>query len=78
MHLLNWLMKNSEALGLVFNMIGVIILFRYGIPAKELSHNFMLESFDRKKANFAKAMSKSGLGFLGIGFLIQFLNAVTK
>jgi hypothetical protein len=74
---------NYSQIGLILDITGVLILFQYGLPSKYRpdSENIVLgesdeERFKREKANYKiKFMSRTGLVFLIVGFLFQFIGS---
>jgi hypothetical protein len=69
-----------NTIGLLFDLIGVLILFKYGLPSdvdKNGHIGLILEQEDEdeknkwKKYNFR---SKIGLGFISIGFIFQIIS----
>tara|TARA_R110000751_G_scaffold104423_10_gene199937 strand:+ start:15648 stop:15869 length:222 start_codon:yes stop_codon:yes gene_type:complete len=64
-------------IGLVFDVIGVILLFMYGVPSKEMYDSFLqdhtLSDEREKQINFR---SKLGLILLILGFLFQILGTI--
>ncbi len=73
---------NIAQIGLILDMFGVLLLFRYGLPSKykEDSEGIVLGETDiekriREKNNFKiKAFAYLGLSLIFLGFLFQFLS----
>lgn len=72
----------SNAIGLICDIIGVVMLFKYGLPAEvnQHGHSFLIgeqddeeEKIKWKKYNF---LSKIALGFLLLGFVLQFIAVI--
>ena len=71
---------NVNTFGLIFDMLGTILLFKFGLP-KEISRSghsrLILEQEDpeeKKKAENYDKFGKAGIFFLFIGFLFQALS----
>ncbi len=74
-----------NCIGLVFDIVGVVILFYYGPPALDITKDghkilpFNSNNPEEIAANRAVAsrhslLSKMGLGLLGLGFVLQFVS----
>ncbi len=61
--------------GLIFDFIGVLFLFRYGLPSAwdDGDHFTDYRKPDEKKNNRIKLLSYTGLTLIGIGFILQFI-----
>ena len=75
-------MTNSiiNTIGLVLDLIGVLILFKFGLPSqvdKNGSIGFIMEEEDlseKKKWHKYNCWSKIGLGFISVGFILQIIS----
>jgi hypothetical protein len=71
-----------NSIGLIFDMIGVLLLFKYGLPSKVLEGGYggyITEQPDKdEEAKYKKykTCSNVGLSFIVLGFLIQFTVSV--
>lgn len=69
--------------GLILDVIGVILVYRYGLPSRyprEAAPNYMSwgtsdEGDDQTRWEYTVG-SKSGIGFLVLGFMLQFWGAL--
>ncbi len=66
-------------IGLFIDIVGVVLLFMYGLPSKYAKNNRMVWAGDisdsQKRLNKrVKIGSYSGLFFLFIGFVLQFIS----
>jgi hypothetical protein len=62
-----------NAVGLLLGIIGVILLFKYGMPpVLFLNHVKVKESYPDNKEKTYNILSKIGLGFIITGFGCQF------
>lgn len=66
-----------NTIGLIFDLIGILILFKYGLPSDVDKNGFIpliLEQEDegeKKKWKIYNFWSKIGLGFIFVGFIFQ-------
>jgi hypothetical protein len=69
-----------NSLGLVLDIVGVVMIWRYGLPEplsrKGAIHIIAEQSDQAEKAKAARyhLLSKTGLGLVLVGFLLQFLS----
>jgi hypothetical protein len=82
---MNWIeiIKWLSPVGLVFDIIGAIIIFKFGLP-KEISRSgsisLVLEKEDEDEKALAKKYdnySKYGFYLLILGFILQFISSIT-
>ena len=86
--IVSWLRKiamliSINQLGLIFDIIGVILLFMYGLPSRIIEPPKLLlegdlSKEDSKKNRFITIMSYIGLSCLFIGFFLQFLGSFPR
>ena len=77
-------MKTLTIIGLIFDIIGVLMLFQYGLPSRfEPSSDSIVieESIDdelkrNKKNRCIKILAFIGLAFICLGFIFQLLGAI--
>jgi hypothetical protein len=75
--------KIFSTIGLLTDIVGVILLFIYGLPSKMIEPpKLLLESdiddADLKKNAFITRMSYLGLSLLIIGFMLQLISVWVK
>jgi hypothetical protein len=69
-----------NTLGLLFDLFGVLLLFKFGLPSdidKNGSIGIILEQEDedeKKKWIQYNFWSKTGLGFISLGFILQIIS----
>ena len=69
-----------NSLGLVLDIVGVVMIWRYGLPEplsrKGAIYIIAEQSDQAEKAKAARydLLSKTGLGLVLVGFLLQFLS----
>ena len=69
-----------NTIGLIFDLIGVLLLFKYGLPSNVDKNGYIpliLEQEDedeKKKWKTYNLWSKIGLGFISIGFIFQIIS----
>ena len=77
-------MKTFTIIGLIFDIIGVLMLFQYGLPSKFETSGDLIgleESTDdelerEKKNRRIKILAFIGLSFIFLGFIFQLLGAI--
>lgn len=73
-------MNYINSLGLIFDIIGVLILFKYGLPSNvskngEVGMTFLTkDNEDEKKYKKYKFRSNIGLIIIIIGFILQIIS----
>ncbi len=71
-----------NSVGLIFNVIGAILLFKFGLPEninREGHINLILEQEDegeKRKAQKYDFWGKTGLVFIIIGFIFQLIGSL--
>ena len=63
--------KTINSIGLVFDIIGVVLVYLYGLPNTSSKYEF--ES-DLDKEKSLKRLSTAGLILIGIGFFLQLIS----
>lgn len=68
-----------NSLGLIFDILGTILLFNYGLPSKfHESSGLLLESDlndnEKKENKKINCFARLGLIFLILGFILQFIS----
>jgi len=77
---MNLIFEQLNSIGLVLDIVGAIILFKYGIPEKidkDGNVHLLLEDVDEdeiKKAKKYKLYSRIGIMLLIIGFSLQLIS----
>lgn len=71
-------MNYCSSVGLLFDIVGALLLFRYGLPSKYVTGSYELregglDKVDEEKNKRIKLWSNVGLVFLILGFVGQFL-----
>lgn len=81
-------MQYVTQIGLILDILGVIILFKYGMPSEyikleDLSSGLIIDDADdaeiekiKKKNKLIFIMSRIGLVFLILGFILQFIGSM--
>jgi hypothetical protein len=63
--------------GLSFDIIGVILLFIYGIPSKEMYNSFLQDhTLSEEREKQITFRSKLGLILIILGFMLQFVGTI--
>lgn len=71
----NWL----NIIGLLFDIIGVVGLFLFGVPNKKINEGvFHFEDYDTKMEERHRKYSLMSLILILVGFVFQFISAMWK
>lgn len=81
---MNWIeiMKWLSPIGLIFDVIGAILVYRYGLPEEISRTGAITRVLDQEneletvKAKKYDKYSKCGFYLLILGFLLQFVSAI--
>ena len=66
-------------IGLVLDVLGVILLFIYGLPSKEIYKTILQDNrLSEKREKQIIFRSKVGLGFLILGFVLQIFGTIIQ
>lgn len=82
-----WTWNTISSIGLIADILGVILLFMYGLPSKLIEHNIELFELNTRDANEierederikkhnkrVKVGAYAGLTLILIGFILQFI-----
>ena len=68
--------NNIIILGLIFDIVGVLIVAYYGFPTTFLEKKVVEWGFDEKDRKKQKLMSKLGTLMIIIGFLLQLIASI--
>jgi hypothetical protein len=64
--------KTINSIGLVFDIIGVLLIYFYGLPNRSAEEVKWESNVDKEKQ--LKRLSLFGLIFIGFGFILQLIS----